>query len=92
MPQHTYLTSYVYIITFCTSLYYILKDKISNFSDQFKKIIKRYIKVGYNLDDCHATVCMPGDKPNHGLKIWFPLSLHDGGSGLRLYDGSDVKL
>ena len=33
-----------------------------NFSDQIKKIIKRYIKVGYNLD-----VCMPSFKPIHGL-------------------------
>ena len=33
----------------------------SNFSDQFKKIVKRYIRVGYNLD------IMPGFKPNHGL-------------------------
>ena len=31
-------------------------------------------------------------KPDHGLQLWFPLLLHDGGSGLRLYDGSDVKL
>ena len=30
MPQHQYLASYVYIITVYTSLYYILKDKISN--------------------------------------------------------------
>ena len=34
----------------------------SNFSDQFKNIVKRYIRVGY-----HATVCMPGFNPNHGL-------------------------
>ena len=33
---------------------------------------------------------MPDFKPNHGLQLWFPLSLHDGGSGPRLYDGSDV--
>ena len=33
-----------------------------NFSDRFKKIVKRYIRVGY-----HATVCMPSFKPNHGL-------------------------
>ena len=33
-----------------------------NFSDQFKKIVKRYIRVGY-----HAAVCMPSFKPNHGL-------------------------
>ena len=26
------------------------------------------------------TVCMPSFKPNHGLKLWFPLELHDGGS------------
>ena len=32
-----------------------------NFSDQFKKIAKRYIRVVYNLDG------MPGFKPNHGL-------------------------
>ena len=34
----------------------------SNFSDQFKNIVKGYIRVGY-----HATVCMPSFKPNHGL-------------------------
>ena len=33
----------------------------SDFSDQFKKIVKPY-KLGY-----HATVCMPGFKLNHGL-------------------------
>ena len=32
-----------------------------NFSDQFKKIVKRYKRVGYNLD------IMPSFKPNHGL-------------------------
>ena len=34
----------------------------SNFSDQFEKVIKRYIEVVYNL-----AVCMPVFKPNHGL-------------------------
>ena len=33
-----------------------------NFSDQLKKIVKRYIRVG-----CHARVYMPGLRPNHGL-------------------------
>ena len=32
-----------------------------NLSDQFKKIVKRYIRVGYNLD------CMPSFKPNNCL-------------------------
>ena len=29
-----------------------------NFSDQFKKIIKRYIKVGYNLDVMRQPACL----------------------------------
>ena len=29
-----------------------------NFSDQFKKIIKRYIKVGYNLDAMRQSACL----------------------------------
>ena len=29
-----------------------------NFSDQFKKIIKRYKKVGYNLDVMPQTACL----------------------------------
>ena len=33
-----------------------------------------------------------GFKPNHGVQLWFPLKLQDGGSGLRLCDGSDVNL
>ena len=33
-----------------------------NFIDQFKKIIKCYVKVGYNLD------CMPGFKPKSRFK------------------------
>ena len=38
------------------------------FSDQFKKIVKRYIRVGYNFKvGYYATVCMPSFKPNHGL-------------------------
>ena len=57
-----------------------------NFSDQFKKIVKRHKK---KMD---TIVCMPGCKPNHGLYLWFPLTLHDGGSGFRLNDGSDEKL
>ena len=28
------------------------------FSDQFKKIIKRYIKVGYNLDVMRQSACL----------------------------------
>ena len=30
----------------------------TNFSDQFKKIVKRYIRVGYNLDIMRQSVCL----------------------------------
>ena len=29
-----------------------------NFSDQFKKIVKRYIRVGYNLDVMRQSACL----------------------------------
>ena len=29
-----------------------------NFSDQFEKIIKHYIKAGYNLDDMRKSTCL----------------------------------
>ena len=61
-----------------------------NFSDQFKKIVKRYIRVGYNLDIMRQSACL----------VLIPITVYsygflfncDGWSGLRLYDGSDVKL
>ena len=37
---------------------YILHFNWLNFSDQFKKIIKRYIKVGYNLDVMRQSACL----------------------------------
>ena len=30
----------------------------TNFSDQFKKIVKRYIRVGYNLDIMRQSACL----------------------------------
>ena len=30
----------------------------SNFSDQFKKIVKRYIRVGYNMDIMRQSACL----------------------------------
>ena len=35
-----------------------------NFSNQFKKIVKRYIRVGYNLDVMRQSASF---KPNHSL-------------------------
>ena len=34
---------------------------------------------------------MPGNKPIHSLQLWFPLLLHDGGSGIKLNDDTDLK-
>ena len=30
----------------------------TNFSDHFKKIVKRYIRVGYNLDVMRQSACL----------------------------------
>ena len=45
---------------FYGDLVYKFKRIVSkpNFSDQFKKIIKRYIKVGYNLDVIWQSACL----------------------------------
>ena len=34
---------------------------------------------------------MLGGQPNHGWQLCFPFYLHAGGSGFRLYDGSNLK-
>ena len=58
------------------------------FSDQFKKIVKRYIRVGYNLDIMRQSACL----------VLNPITVYSYGflfncrSGFRLYDGSDEKL
>ena len=43
-----------------------------NLSDQFKKIVKRYIRVGYDLDIMRQSACLvlkmvSEYEPNHGL-------------------------
>ena len=67
----------------------------NDFSTQFHKIIFRYIKIGYNINVIRQTACMVvmtdcmhGSLPNNGWYLCFPLWLHAGWSGLRLYDGS----
>ena len=49
---------------FYRDLVYKFKQIIGkpNFSDQFKKIIKRYIKVGYNLDVMRQPACLVLDQ------------------------------
>ena len=41
--------------------WHILRNRLvgkPNFSDQFKKIVKRYIRVGYNLDIMRQSACL----------------------------------
>ena len=53
---------------FYGDLAYIFKIIVGkpNFCDQFKTIIKRYKRVGIQ-HGYHATVCMLGFEPYHGL-------------------------
>ena len=45
---------------FYDDLVYKLKRIVGkpNFSDQFKKIVKRYIRVGYSLDIMRPSACL----------------------------------
>ena len=61
------------------------------FCDQFKKIINRYIKVGYNLDVMPQSACLVLNSITIYSYVFY-FSLHDDGSGLRRYYASDVKL
>ena len=46
--------------TFYSDLLYKFKRIVakSNFNDQFKKIVKRYVRVGYNLDIMSQSACL----------------------------------
>ena len=59
-----------------------------NFSDQFKKTVKRYIRVGYNVDIMRQSACLVLNQ----ITVYSYGFLFNCTSGLRLYDGSDVKL
>ena len=57
----------------------------SNFSDQFKNIIKRYKIGAFSMDTWLLTQLRL-------IAMVSSLIFHDGGSGLRLNDGHGVKL
>ena len=61
----------------------------ADFSDQFRKIIVRYKRIGYNINIMLQSACLlfnPNTVNN------FPLQLHAGESGVRRNDGPDIKL
>ena len=53
----------------------------SNFSEQFRKLINRYKRIGYSLDIMRQTACL----------VVNPIIVDDYASGLRLNDGFFVK-
>ena len=61
----------------------------SNLSDQFKKIIIRKNKAGYNLDIMRQSTCLVVNQSQFIAMVSFLIA---GWLGLRLNDGSDVKL
>ena len=54
--------------------------------------MSRLLQKNFKANTVFNDHSLPGCKPNHNLKQWFPLQLHDGGSILRLIDGPDVEL
>ena len=62
----------------------------TDFSDQFRKIIIRHKRIGYDLYVMPQSACLvinPITADNFAA-----LLLHADGSGVRLYDGPDLKL
>ena len=64
---------------------------MTDFSDQFRKIIMRYKRIGYNLNVMRQSTCLVIN-PNTVGGYAALLKLHAGGSGVRLHDGPDLKL
>ena len=63
----------------------------SNFSEQFRKLINRYKRIGYSLDIMQQTACLVVNPIIvDGYASLF--KLHDSGSGLRPNDGLFIKL
>ena len=62
----------------------------NDFSFQFRKIITRYRRIGYNLNVMRQSACLvfnPIMIDNYAAFF----KLHAGGSGVRLYDGPDIN-
>ena len=59
-----------------------------NFSDQFKEFIKRYIKVGYNLDVMRQSTCLVLNP----IMVYSYVFLFNCTTVGKAYGGSGVKL
>ena len=59
----------------------------TDFADQFRKIIIRHKRIGYDLNVMRQYACLVINP----ITIYiFAASMHAGGSGVRLYDGPDL--
>ena len=63
---------------------------MTDFSDQFRKIIRRYKRIGYNLNVMRQSACSVINPIT--VDGYATLLLHAGGSGVRVHDGPDLKL
>ena len=64
----------------------------NDFSSQFRKIITRYRCIGYNLNVMLQSACLVFNPITVDNYAAFFNCTHAGGSGVRLYDGPDLKL
>ena len=64
---------------------------MTDFSDQFRKIIMRYKRIGYNVNVMRQSACLVINPVTvDGYAALF--KLHAGESGVGLHDGPDLKL
>ena len=72
---------------------------MTDFSDQFRKIIMRYKRIGYNVNVMRQSACLvinpitvDGYAALINCTLCCTLWLRAGGSCVRLHDGPDLKL
>ena len=75
------------MVTWCTNLRNLEEGMI--FSFQFRKIITRYRRIGYNLNVMRQYACLV---LNPIMVNSYAAFLHPSGSDVRLYDGPYLKL
>ena len=79
-----------YKYTNTRKLWYCGMDR-TDFSDQFRKIMIRYKRIVYNLNVMRQSVCLLFD-PITVAMLHSLIARRWVGSGVRLYDGPDLKL
>ena len=65
---------------------------MTDFSDQFKKFIMRYKRIGYNLNVMRQSACLVIKLTQSRLMAMMHSLIARRWIGLRLHDGPDLKL